>query len=133
MPIESERAALPSSKSRDYSEVHIGEDCSHLAGRYFNALFYDCTFSRCAGLDLNNCVLENSKLTATEPQDIIGVSITLNCHTFHNLELSSEAFDLLMLLICKTKGNHDKRRAIVDQIVGRERAVELLRKMRTLE
>ena len=127
----SEHVTSPS-KPREYSETHIGEDCSHLRGRFFNALFYDCTFSRCDGLELSNCVLENSKLTATEPEDILGVSLTLNCHTFKNLELSPDAFDLLLLLICKMKGNTEKRRAIID-IVGRERTIELLRRMRTLE
>jgi hypothetical protein len=82
---------------------------------------------------MNNCVLEHSKLTATEPEDILGVSLTLNCHTFKNLELTPDAFDLLLLLMCKMKGNTEKRRAIVDQVVGRERTVELLRKMRHLE
>lgn len=131
MPLE--RAAQPQSKPRQYSETHIGEDCSQLRGRFYNALFYDCTFSRADGLDMNNCVLEHSKLTATEPEDILGVSLTLNCHTFKNLELTPDAFDLLLLLMCKMKGNTEKRRAIVDQVVGRERTVELLRKMRHLE
>jgi hypothetical protein len=131
MPLEHEERRH--SNPRQYSETHIGEDCSHLRGRFFNALFYDCTFSRCDGLELSNCVLEHSKLTATEPQDILGVSLTLNCHSFSNLELSPEAFDLLMLVICKSKGNHEKRRAIIEHVVGKERAIELLRKMRTLE
>jgi hypothetical protein len=131
MPLE--HAVQQPSKPRQYSETHIDEDCSHLRGRFVNALFFGCTFSRCDGLDLNNCVLEHSKLTATEPQDILGVSLTLNCHTFKNLELTPDAFDLLMLLVCKMKGNTDKRKAILEHVVGRDRAGELLRKMRTLE
>jgi hypothetical protein len=131
LPINSKPEGMQQSK-REYSETHIGEDCSQLRGRFFNALFYDCIFSRCDGLELSNCVLEHTKLTATEPEDILGVTLTLNCHTFKNLELSPDAFDLLLLLICKMKGNTEKRRAITD-IVGRERTIELLRRMRTLE
>jgi len=65
----------------------------------------------------------------TEPRDVMGVTVSMDCFTFLNLELSPEVLDMFLLLLCKTSGNTQKRKDIVEKIVGRERAIKLLKQM----
>jgi hypothetical protein len=97
------------------------------------AVFYNCTFNKLAGADLKNCVLYGSTFAMTKPEDIIGLTVTMDCKTFDNLELSPDVFDLLLMLICRTKGNNKKRLAIIEQVVGHDRSVQLLKDTERLE
>lgn len=94
-----------------------------------NAEFYDCEFQKLGGATLANSSLSGCKFTMTDPRDIIGLTVTMDCFTFENLELSPEVFDMLLLLICKTKGNTEKRLAIIEYIVGHDKAHRLLNEL----
>jgi hypothetical protein len=127
------RGAQHSSALRQFSETHIDENLGRIKGTFENALFFNCTFESLDGLTLKNCVLNHSTVTAKNPSDLLGTTITLDCHTFENVELTSEAFDMLLLLLCKTEGNAEKRRAIIQHVVGHDNALKHLRAMQTLE
>lgn len=122
-----------SSGLRQFDEVHIDEHVGRLKGDYENALFFNCTFDSLDGLTLKNCVLDKSTVTARNPSDLLGLTVTLDCHSFSNVGLTEEAFDMLLLLLCKTRGNEAKRRTIIEKVVGHENAVKYLRLMKTLE
>lgn len=118
---------------RVFTEKHVDETFSEVPAPKDKVEFYDCTFHKLAGAVLKDCTMYGSKFAMTKPEDIIGLTLTMDCFFFDNLELSPEVFDMLLLLICKTKGNTDKRLAIIEDIVGHDRAVELLRTMKHLE
>lgn len=118
---------------RAFKEKHIDEVFEQAPSPKNNVEFYDCTFKKLAGAMLSNCSLHGCKFAMTKPEDVIGLTLTLDCFSFSNLELSPEVFDFLLLLICKTKGNTAKRRAIIEDVVGHDKAVELLRTFETLE
>ena len=95
--------------------------------------YYDCTFHKLNGVMLKNATLRGSKFAMTKPEDIIGLTITMDCFTFDSLELSEEVFDMMLLLICKTKGNTAKRLRIIRDIVGNDKAAHLLKQMKRLQ
>ncbi len=118
---------------RAYKEIHNREVFEEVPPPKNNVEFYNCTFKNLANATLTNCSLSGCKFDMTKPEEIIGLSVTMDCFSFSNLELSPEVFDLLLLLICKTKGNNEKRLAIIETIVGHDRAIELLRELEHLE
>ena len=131
-------AAAPTSSPcsnglRQFSSIHIGEDCRALKGRFENALFNRCRFGNLNDLELINCVLFESTFESTEPSDALRFSVTLDCNTFNGIQMSSQFFDLLLLMLCKTKGNDEKRQAIVDHVIGRKAAREMFVKLSHLE
>lgn len=118
-------------KLRDWTETHIQEEVSLAGADKNDALYYECTISSIKGATLKNCVFANSKLKTQSPADVAGATVTLNCHTFGSLELDEDTFDLFLLLLCKTKGNREKRQKIIDDVIGREKVRKLLAVMRT--
>ena len=118
---------------RVFKEIHNREVFEEAPSSKNNVEFYNCTFKKLANATLTNCSLSGCKFDMTKPEDIIGLSLTMDCFTFSNLELTPEVFDLLLLLICKTKGNTEKRLAIIENIVGHDKSVELLRTLEHLE
>lgn len=117
---------------RTWSGVHVDERFPALSGRHNNELFYNCEFNKIANLSLTNCCLDKSKFLATELRDVLGFSVTLNCHSFSDVELSETIFDAILVLLLKTKGNTEKRRKLID-VIGRDRLAVLLKEMSTLE
>lgn len=81
---------------------------------------------------LRNCTLAQSTFLTDKIEDALGFTVTLDCMTFDDLELSPLMFDLLMVLLIKTKGNTEKRRRLID-VLGHERLHEILKAMRQLE
>lgn len=79
-----------------------------------------------------NCVLTESKVTAKGIDKLLGLTVTLDCNTFGDVELSEDMFDLLLLLLCKGKGNNEKRAKLL-ALVGEDRAYSLLKQMAYLE
>jgi hypothetical protein len=118
---------------RQFTQVHIDEDLSNLKGTFENALFFNCKFHSLNGLTLKNCVLDHSHFTASDPKDLLGFTLTLDCFSFEDVELSETVFDTLLLLLCKSKGNTEKRKKIIEQVVGHERSIEILRQLKALE
>lgn len=113
-------------------KVVLDKDCSALSGHHENVAFRNCTFNSLNGLTLQNCDLTESKFLTAELQKALGLTVTLNCLSFNEVELSPLLFDLMLLLLAKTKGNNKKRAALID-VIGRARAHSLLTEMKRLE
>lgn len=64
---------------------------------------------------------------------MLGFTVTLDCHSFKDVELADQEFDLICLLLTKTKGNTLKRMALLKHVVGMENSRRLLTKLETLE
>ncbi len=116
-----------------FREKHSSEDITEVPAPKEGALFHRCTFHKLNGAVLKDCKLYGSKFVMTKPQDIIGVTLTMDCDTFTNVELSPEVLDYLLLLICRTSGNNTKRLAIIEKVVGHDRSVQLLKETEYLE
>jgi len=112
---------------------HYREEFKEVPPAADGDVFYSCTFHKLNGAELKNCTLMHSKLVMTKPEDIIGLTMTLDCNSFNQVELSPEVFDLMLLLLCRSKGNNTKRLKIIEDVVGHDRAVELLKYTEHLE
>lgn len=114
------------------NNVFIDRDCSDLAGIYEEKLFFNCIFKKLNGLTLKNCDLNKSKFITDKIEDALGLTLTLTCLSFNDVELSPLVFDLILCLLLKTAGNTDKRRKIA-AVLGKDRLLELLTQMKGLE
>lgn len=114
---------------RHWNFTHIDEHIPHLTGYHENELFYNCTIDDMSGATLVNCCMTQSKLTADSLEQISNLAMTFDCHSFTDAELSPLAFDFLLALLIKSKGNDERRQQLVN-ILGRDRLVELLLKAR---
>lgn len=85
-----------------------------------------------AGATLKDCVLRGTRLDITKAADVLNFTVTLNCHSFNNVELSDYLFDLYLVLLLKTKGNTEKRRKLID-IIGKDRVYSILKELEQLE
>lgn len=121
------------SNLRDFSEKHIDETMQGVAGREFdNALFFNCVFDDIKGTTFKHCDLNHSTFKTDKIEDLLGATITLDCNSFGNVELSPLIFDLILVLLTKSRGNTEKRKQLVE-VLGRERVLELLTQMKDLE
>ena len=118
---------------RTFSAIHIDEDVRSLKGSHQNELFHNCTFGELKDLELTHCCLNGSKFTEVDPTKMLGFSVTLDCNSFSGVELSSEIFDLICMLLVKTKGNVEKRQALIKHVVGSQKSREYLTKLSKLE
>lgn len=116
----------------DKRVVHIDEDCRELTGHHKGDVFANCTFDNLNGLTLERCDLSRSKFTTSTLEHALNFTVTLNCLSFNQVEMSELLFDLLICMLLKTKGNDEKRKKLVS-VLGRERVVELLSAMKNLE
>jgi hypothetical protein len=117
---------------RTFSEIHIDEDCQDLTGNHENGLFFNCKFSNVRGLTLKNCDLNKSKFLTDSVKDALDFTVTLNCHSFRDVELSPLMFDLMLSLLTMTTGNDEKRKQLLD-VIGQGRAAALLRVLGGME
>lgn len=115
---------------RNYTESHIDEHIPVLTGYHENALFYNCTIDAVKDAHLHNCVLTSSKFNLHSLADMQGMTVTLDCHSFGQVELSEEAFDYILMLLIKTSGNTAKREKLIEAIGGKAKLVQLLQKTR---
>jgi len=112
---------------RHYSEVHEGETLPDLRGRRFsNALFSDCRLRNVAKARFIDCVFQNSKLEAADIRELLGVAVTLDCHTFQGTELSDVTLDAILYLLTLGKGN-DAKRSAIEELIGPRRVAEFRR------
>jgi hypothetical protein len=116
----------------EFSEVHVGEDCRKISGDHKNGLFFECDFEKLRGLTLKDCTLNRSRFLTSDIKDALGFTLSLQCGSFKGVEYSPLLFDLFLLLASMSSGNDSKRKALLD-VIGRERAIELLEQMRGLE
>jgi hypothetical protein len=117
---------------RNFSEVHIDEDCRGVTGFHDNALFFNCKFNNLKGLTLKNCDLNQSSFEVDNIKDALGFTVTLDCFSFNGVKLSPELFDLYLLMLCMTENNDEKREA-VKQVIGKEKAERMLKLLRRIE
>lgn len=117
---------------RNFNKINIGKDCSDLTGFHENELFFECTFNHLKDLTLKNCVLDRSQFATASVRDALGLTVTLDCHSFNGVELSPLVFDLILSLLIMTKGNDEKVAELV-KVIGTERVHALQRLLRRIE
>lgn len=117
---------------RQFSELHIDEDCRDLTGQHENGLFFNCKFEKLNGLTLKDCDLNRSQFVTETLRDALGLTLTLDCFSFKGVELSPLLFDLLLLMLHISAGNDEKRERLLD-VIGQHRAAQLLRIIEGLE
>jgi hypothetical protein len=124
---ESDRNSL-----REFSGVHIREDCKTLTGVHDNELFHQCKFEKLNGLTLKDCVLTESEFGTDSVRDALGFTLTLGCHSFEDVRYSPLLFDLMLTLMTMTQGNTRKREQLID-VVGKSRYQALLKVLKANE
>src|SRR6185503_2882822 len=120
---------LPNGRSslRSWTEIHIREDNVVLEPRvYRDALFRECVITKCSGATLINCCLAESKFDIHRVEDMLGFTVTMDCGSFANVELSDQVFDHLLLLLIREKGNKEKRLKLIEALGGKRKVAELL-------
>jgi hypothetical protein len=115
-----------------FSKVSIDENCEVISGHHENELFFNCTFKKLNGLTLKDCDLNRSTFKTSDVRDALNFTMTLNCHSFNNVSFSPLLFDLMLVLLLKTNGNTEKRQALIE-VIGKERVIELLQELKSLE
>lgn len=114
------------------SPPRISHDCKTLKGHFKDEIFYDCTFKDLQGLTLDHCVLNKCRFLTDTVEEARGFTLTLNCNSFRNVEFSPLLFDLFICMALKSSGNTEKREKLLD-VIGRDRAYELLRELKGLD
>ena len=117
---------------RAFAEQHIDEDLTKTTADFDNALLFNCKFDNLRGRTFKNCDLNHSEFLTDKLEDLLDFTLTLNCGSFENVRLSEMVFDVLLLLIYKTKGNDSKRRKLLN-VIGKEKAEALLKQLALLE
>lgn len=112
---------------RKWTEYYYRQTLELEPRAYENVLFRECTITKCRGARLINCCLAESKFAIQRIEDMQGCTVTLDCDTFANLELSEAAFNYFALLLVRTKGNTSKRLSIIDALGGKPEVSRLLR------
>lgn len=118
---------------RDFTEIHIDEDRSQLHSlQSENALFHNCVFKDLRGVTLKNCVLDRSKFTTESVREALGFTLTLDCHSFNDVEFSPLLFDLWLFLLTTSSGNDEKREQLVN-LLGKGQVDAFKRLLRSVE
>jgi hypothetical protein len=118
---------------RQFAGVHIDEDCAEMHSVQFdNHLFHGCVFDDLRGLTLKDCVLDRSKFKTDSVRKALGFTLTLDCHSFKDVQFSPLLIDLLLYLLTTTKGNDEKREQVVG-LLGKERVHAFERLLKGVE
>lgn len=96
-----------------WRENHIGENLGDVSTRRFvRENFFECTITCMRNTVFEHCSLAFTKLEPKRISDLLGLTMTLDCFTFQDLEMNELAFEILLYLISTSKGNDEKREAI---------------------
>ena len=117
---------------KKFSSTYIDVENLDLFGRYEHSLLFNCNIRTLENVQLLNCDLNHSKLDIHEIEKLKNYSCTMNCGLFENVEYSELCFDLILMLLLKTKGNDQKRKAIF-RILGADRVRDLSKEMEKIE
>lgn len=117
---------------REFSEKHISENFESISGVHENKLFFDCAFNKLNGVVLKDCDLMNSRFLTTRIKDALGLTLTLDCHSFKDVQFSEELFDMMLALLTISKGNDEKRKKLVE-VIGPLKYYKLKRLLRAIE
>ena len=117
----------------EFAATHIDQDLTGVwLGHHENELLFNCKFKDVRGAVLKDCKLQHSAFVTDSLEDLLGLTVTLDCGSFANVELSELVFDAMVMLLIKTKGNTEKRRKLIE-VLGEDRVRELLTALRNLE
>lgn len=104
--------------SRDWSRTYYREDLGNVSGRSFaNALISECRIEKLSRARFENCDLRGTEIAASSLDDLLGVTLTLDCFTFKGLRMSSFSFKSMLYLMTMTEGN-DEERADLRRVIG---------------
>lgn len=123
---------MPLAPLRTFSATHIDETFEIITGLHENALFYNCTFHNVRNARFINCDLNQSRFVSTNPEDFMGLVVSLDCFTFGNIELSEPALLCLLAMLLKTKGNTAIRKSVLASL-DHHKMFSLLKNFETLE
>jgi hypothetical protein len=102
-----------------WTEQHIDESPIVQGKRFIRALFFGCKFTRLRGTTLEHCSLQGSTIAPSKLEDLLGVTITLDCFSWKYVTLNSLAFDAMLFLLSITRGN-DEKREILKRMISEE-------------
>lgn len=115
-------------------KFHIDENLEELEpGVYEDTVFFNCVFRNLRGVTFRNCIMNQSKVITENIREVQGLTVTLDCRTFENVELSETVFDLMLLMLVKGKGNTEKRKKLIEVLGGKKRVAEMLSLLSELE
>ncbi len=117
---------------RQFSKIHIDEDCHTLTGRHSNELFFNCKFKDLRGLQLENCDLNRSTFETESIREALGFTLSLDCNSFRAVEYSPLLFDLMLCLLSMGNGNDEKREKL-KEVVGEGRYEALMKVLSRVE
>lgn len=100
----------------EYSEVHWGETVDLTGQRLQDAQFHDCVITGLRNTWLVGCDMAGSKVDIRDPVGILDATLTVNCYTFKDVELSEMVFDSMIYLLSLGNGNDAKRRALREMV-----------------
>lgn len=121
----------PVNALHNFDKITIDKECD-ITGYHKNELFYNCVMNKVAGLTLDKCDLNHSRILVDSIRDALGFTLTLSCPSFRSVEYSPLLMDLMLFLLTTTSGNDDRREQIAS-ILGEEKMKTLTRVLRGIE
>ena len=102
--------APPPPRTLTWRNVWRNLDLHDMTGRRFlKELFHACRFEKLAGVVFERCCLMGSSWKPRRAEDMLGVTVTMDCFTFEGLEMNELAFDAFLYMLVMTRGNDAKR------------------------
>ena len=89
------------------------------SARQVRALIRECDIIGLRGAQLINCTMTGSRVLVNDVRGLLGVTLTMDCLTFEDVEVPEILLDLLLYLLTRTRGNESKRGSIRALIDGR--------------
>lgn len=80
--------------------------------RFMRELFYACQFQKLTGVVFERCCLVGSSWKPRHAEDLLGITVTMDCFTFDGLEMNELAFDAFLYMLTMTRGNDQKREMV---------------------
>lgn len=110
--------------SGPWTERHVYERPLTQGKRFLRALFFGCVLKRLRGTTFEHCSLQGSSMEPDRLEDILGVTMTLDCFSWQYVSLNSLAFDAMLFLLSITKGN-DSKREVLKRLISEENRPQL--------
>ena len=108
------------------------KDAAVKGRRFMRELFYECTFKNLRGTVFEHCSLLESSFEPDRIEDLLGLTLTLDCFTFKDVRLNKLTFDALVYLLAQTKGN-DQQREVLMRLLDAGRAEQFDKVFANLE
>lgn len=112
---------------------HHNELLPNLEGmRFSRELFANCRLQRMRGAIFEHCSLQFSRMEPEHLDDILGVTITLDCFSFEDVQYNALALDSILYLLTLTRGN-DEKRELLRRAITPEKLEAFNRLFKTME